>query len=85
MQDVELLSLPEEILQNVARHFTLAGWVEGPAQACRRLRRLELPKVDLVCFREGFVRPDPPRPTCLYMFLMAEDLTLRDHPLSCAQ
>ena len=42
-----LLILPEEVLQHIARHFTLAEWAKGPALACRQLSRMKLPRVDL--------------------------------------
>ncbi|CAL5228128.1 g11205 [Coccomyxa viridis] len=48
---VDLLNLPEEILQNVARYFTLAEWIQGPAQACCLLYWLKLTRVDLNCHR----------------------------------
>ncbi len=58
LQGVELLDLPEGILQEIARPFTLAEWVRGPAQACRLLHRMKLISVDLTCPREIWVRPD---------------------------
>ncbi len=51
LQGVDLLNLPEEILQNVARYFTLAEWIQGPAQACCLLYWLKLTRVDLNCHR----------------------------------
>ncbi|CAL5228126.1 g11203 [Coccomyxa viridis] len=48
-RDLELLDLPEGILQDIARLFTLADWVQGPARACRLLRRMKLTSIDLTC------------------------------------
>ena len=59
LQTLDLLSLPEEVLQNVARHFTLAEWLQGPARACRFLHCMELPRVDLIYYRAQFVKPEP--------------------------
>ena len=47
-QGMGLLSLPEEIVQHIAMHFTLADWAKGPALACRQFSRVKLPRVDLV-------------------------------------
>ncbi len=51
LQVVRLLSLPLETLQDIALHFTLAEWVQGPAQACRLLHQMKLPRVDLLCYK----------------------------------
>ncbi len=36
LQAAKVLRLPEEIMQNIGKHFTLAEWVQGPAQTCHR-------------------------------------------------
>ena len=57
---MKLLSLPEEVLQDIATHFTLAEWVLGPVQTCRFLHGMELRRVDLWCFKKrGWVQSDP--------------------------
>ncbi len=57
VQDVDLLSLPEGVLQNIAQHFKLSEWVQGPASTCRLLHHLELPKVHLRCYKFNAVMP----------------------------
>ena len=57
-----LLSLPEEILQNIASHFPLDEWVKGPAKSCHRLHSLHLPRIDLSCFRTGHVSHESTHP-----------------------
>ena len=47
LEGTDLLSLPEDILQNIAVYFDLAEWVRGPAQACRLLHHMALPSVVL--------------------------------------
>lgn len=59
LQAAKVLRLPEEIMQNIAKHFTLAEWVQGPAQTCHLLHRMKLPRVDLKCSKVGDkVRPE---------------------------
>ena len=43
---------------DIARLFTLADWVQGPARACRLLRRMKLTSIDLTCPIYKWVRPD---------------------------
>ena len=57
LQVTHLLSLPEEILQEVAGHLTLKEWEQGPAQACRLFHCIDLPRVELSC-RRHLVSPD---------------------------
>ena len=42
-----LLKFTEEILLQVARHFTLDDWAKGPARACWTLYRVHLPRAVL--------------------------------------
>ena len=63
LQDADLLNIPEEIVQQIARPFTLAEWVKGPAQACRLLHLMKLPRVDLTCIKvRGKVEAGQPSP-----------------------
>ena len=62
---MQLLDIPEEILQNIARHLTLREWVKGPAPACRLLHDMELRLVDLRCKRYVYVSPNPSFPCLL--------------------
>ena len=52
---MDLLDLPEEILQCIAKGFTLSEWAKGPALACRLFNRMKLPRVDLRFYKH--VRP----------------------------
>ena len=44
---MSLLDLPEELLQLVSKHFEADEWAQGPAQACRLLNRMHLPRIEL--------------------------------------
>ena len=57
LQGVGLLGLPEEILQNIAGHFTLKEWTQGPALVCRLFHELDLRKIELNCFKAQSVSP----------------------------
>lgn len=57
MQDMDLLTLPEETLQDIARHFTLKEWIQGPARTCHFLYAMELSNVDLT-FEMQYLGPE---------------------------
>ena len=44
---INLLDLPQEILQAISSHIRAHEWAQGPAQSCRLLSRMDLPRVAL--------------------------------------
>ena len=44
-------------LQNVAQHFTMSAWVQGPARTCQLLRHLKLPRVHVSFSSASQVHP----------------------------
>ena len=44
---VKLLDLPQEVLHVISSHFKAHEWAQGPAQSCRLLSRMDLPRVAL--------------------------------------
>lgn len=44
---INLLDLPQEILQAISSHIRAHEWAQGPAQSCRLLSRMDLPCVAL--------------------------------------
>ena len=47
----------EETLQDIARHFTLKEWIQGPARTCHFLYAMELSNVDLT-FEMQYLGPE---------------------------
>ena len=42
-----LLDLPQEVLHAISSHIKAHEWAQGPAQSCRLLSRMDLPRVAL--------------------------------------
>ena len=42
-----LLDLPQEVLHAIFSHIKAHEWAQGPAQSCRLLSRMDLPRVAL--------------------------------------
>ena len=44
---ITLLDLPQEVLHAIFSHIKAHEWAQGPAQSCRFLSRMDLPRLAL--------------------------------------
>ena len=44
---INLLELPQEVLHAICSHIKAHEWAQGPAQSCRLMSRMDLPRLTL--------------------------------------